>query len=327
MCEHIFQIFFRNIFRIFLYYHFMIVNDSNLCPKMSKNYCCNVCDYYTCKKSQYVKHLATDKHKKRENDSKMVVNDSNLCPKKSRFTCECGKIYKYDSGYYRHKKICTWSAPPTQSWTHPWRFDDIIHDKEIILMLMKQNTELMELLKNGVATNSHNTNSMNNNKTFNLQFFLNETCKDAMNIKDFVNSIQLQLSDLEKVGEIGYVQGITNIITSNLKALDITQRPVHCTDKKREIMYIKDEDKWEKEDENNTKLRNAIKTISNKNIRLLHEFREKHPECNDAESTISDKYCKMVIEAMGGAGNNNMEKEDKIIHNISKCITIYKENL
>jgi hypothetical protein len=141
---------------------------------------------------------------------------------------------------------------------------------------------------------------------------------------DFVESIKLQLSDLESLGKVGYTQGISNIITTNLKALDVTQRPVHCTDKKRETMYIKDEDKWEKEDDNNTKLRYMIKTIANKNIKLLPQFRKNNPEYNNASSHISDKYDKMVIEAMGGSGNNDREKEDKIIHNISNCVVIDK---
>jgi hypothetical protein len=200
-----------------------------------------------------------------------------------------------------------------------------IDKDDLIIALLKQNSELLEIVKNGTnITNNTNTNCMNNNKTFNLHFFLNETCKHAMNITDFVETIKLQLTDLEKVGDVGYVEGISNIITTNLKALDVTQRPVHCTDKKRETIYIKDEDKWEKEDENKTKLRKAIKKVANKNIRLLPQFREKYPDYDDAESTVSDKYSKMVIEAMGGSGNNDIEKEDKIIHNISKCTIIEK---
>jgi hypothetical protein len=147
-----------------------------------------------------------------------------------------------------------------------------------------------------------------------------------MNIMDFVDSIKLQLSDLEKVGEVGYTQGISNIITTNLKALDVTQRPVHCTDKKRETMYIKDQDKWEKEDDNKTMLRKAIKRVVNKNIKLLPQFREKYPEYSNSASKLSDRYDKMVIEAMGGIGNNNIDKEDKIIHNISKCVILDKCN-
>ena len=202
----------------------------------------------------------------------------------------------------------------------------IKNNNELQQIILEQHNTLNNLVKNGMSntiTNSLNNNN-NNNKTFNLQFFLNETCKDAMNIMDFVDSIKLQLSDLEKVGEVGYTQGISNIITTNLKALDVTQRPVHCTDKKRETMYIKDEDKWEKEDENKSKLRKVIKRVANKNIRLLPQFRENHPDYNNSSSKVSDKYDHIVIEAMGGSGNNDMEKEDKIIHNISNCVVIDK---
>jgi hypothetical protein len=146
-----------------------------------------------------------------------------------------------------------------------------------------------------------------------------------MNIMDFVNSIQLQLSDLESVGKLGFVEGISNIITTNLKALDITQRPVHCTDNKREVMYIKDDNKWEKEDEQKNKIRKAIKKIATKNLCLLPKFKEAHPDCNRSSSKFSDQYNKIVIEACGGSGNNDLEKEDKIIRNIAKNVTIDKK--
>jgi hypothetical protein len=316
----------------------MIVNDSNLGPKSSKNFCCEYCDYSTCKESQFNRHLTTDKHQKLSNDSKMIVNDSNLGPKSSKvYECECGKVYKYDSGYYRHKKICkieTETDPQYKSsfnFITPELIMELIKDnKEMKQIILEQNSTILEqhstinnLVKNGITNNTNSLNN-NNNKTFNLQFFLNETCKDAMNIMDFVDSIKLQLSDLEKVGEVGYAQGISNIITTNLKALDVTQRPVHCTDKKRETMYIKDEDKWEKEDDNNTKLRKAIKRVANKNITLLPKFREKYPDYSNSSSKISDKYDHIVVEAMGGAGDNDLEKENKIIHNISKCVIIDK---
>jgi hypothetical protein len=142
-----------------------------------------------------------------------------------------------------------------------------------------------------------------------------------MNIMDFVDSIKLQLTDLEKVGEIGYVEGITNIITTNLKALDVTQRPIHCTDKKRETLYIKDEDKWEKENEEKKKIRKAIKKLANKNIMLLQKFKEVHPDCGKSASKFSDQYNKIIIESM----DTDKENEDKIIKNISKNVTIDKE--
>jgi hypothetical protein len=298
----------------------MIGNGSYLGSKSSEKFVCDCCDYRTCRKSQFDRHLKTDKHQNNEYGSEMIVNDSGLEPKSSKlYYCNCGKYYKYDSGYYRHKKSCNFET----STTTDLQLSSISSDKELIMMLVKQNAELMEIVKNG-TNNTTNTNTNCMNKTFNLQFFLNETCKDAMNIMDFVDSIKLQLSDLERFGEVGYVEGLSNIITTNLKALDVSQRPVHCTDRKRETIYIKDENKWEKADDNKTKLRTAIKRITTKNIRLLPQYREKYPGCQYADSKYSDKYNKTVVEAMGGAGNNDVEKEDKIIHNISKNVLIEK---
>jgi len=202
--------------------------------------------------------------------------------------------------------------------------------KEFMKYLMQENSEMkgmmMEVIKNGTISNSHNTISTNNshNKAFNLQFFLNETCKDAMNITDFVESIKLQLSDLENVAEVGYVEGISNIIVKNLKKLDVTQRPVHCTDKKRETMYVKDENTWEK-DEENTKMHRVVKKVTDKNARLILKYKEVHPDCMTYHSRYSDQYNKIIVESMGGSGDNMFEKEEKIIQQVSRNVTVDKE--
>ena len=289
---------------------------------MLNKYYCDFCHYGCCKKSSWNQHILTSKHTKAKNGL-MQANKKYACN-------ECNETFKHQSSYCRHKKKCIKKDEYNNiqnshlNFITPELVMELIKDnKEMKQIILEQNNTISNLVKNG-TNNITNSLNNNNNKTFNLQFFLNETCKDAMNIMDFVDSIKLQLSDLEKVGEIGYTQGISNIITTNLKALDITQRPVHCTDKKRETMYIKDEDKWEKEDEQKTKLRKIIKRVANKNIKLLPQFREKHPEYKNSTSKLSDKYDKMVIEAMGGAGDNDLEKEDKIIHNISQCTTIDK---
>ena len=305
-------------------------NETNMGPKSSEKFHCEYCDYLTFKKSQYERHLLTDKHKKRSNET----FETEMKQKSSKkFQCLCGICFNSRTTLWRHKQNCNGEKPlnkePVNMITTELIMELIKDNKEMKQIILEQNNTINNLVKNGIVSNNNNsvntnTNCMNNNKTFNLQFFLNETCKNAMNITDFVDSIKLQLSDLEKFGEIGYVEGISNIITSNLKAMDVTLRPVHCTDKKRETMYIKDENKWEKEDDNKTKLRRAIKTVANKNIRLLPQFRQKYPQYSNSASKISDKYDKMVIEAMGGQGDNDIEKEDKIIHNISKCTTIEK---
>jgi len=294
----------------------MIVNDSKKSPKQCKNFNCEMCYYTTCKLSDYTKHLSTDKHKKRENDSKMVVNDSEKSPKVAQYICECGNIYKYDSGYYRHKKKCQLSQIKT----------DDLSDKDLILMLINQNKELMQIIKNGTNNTIHNVNNNVNshNKTFNLQVFLNETCKDAMNISDFIESLQLQVSDLENVGKVGYIEGISNIIIKNLQALEVEKRPVHCTDQKREVMYVKEDNVWEKEDEANKKLRKAIRKIAHKNICMFKAFREKYPDCEEYDSKKNSQYNTIIYESMGGKGDNDYEKDTKIIKKIAKVVGIEK---
>jgi hypothetical protein len=175
-----------------------------------------------------------------------------------------------------------------------------------------------------IINNNNNNGNINSNKTFNLNVFLNEQCKDAMNIMDFVDSLKLQLSDLENVGKHGFVEGISNIIVKNLKALDVHKRPVHCSDSKREVMYVKDENKWEKENDEKLKLRKLIKHIAHKNSKLIPEFRAKYPDCGKSDSVKSDQYNKLVIEAMGGSGDNDNEKENKIIKKIAKEVIIDK---
>jgi hypothetical protein len=297
--------------------------DSQKLQKVATIFQCNNCDYNTSRKSSFEKHLTTDKHKKHQNDSKMVENDSvKVAP---IFHCNCGKIYKYDSGYYRHKKKCTYIEESIC-------IEKNNNTEELINYLMKensdfknllidQNKQLLELAKNG---NNYNINNNSHNKTFNLQFFLNETCKNAMNITDFVDSLNLQISDLENVGEVGYIEGISSIIIKNLNALDVTERPIHCTDKKRETMYIRDEDKWEKEDEKRNKLHKMVKNVAFKNINLISDFQELHPDWKKINSKYSDQINKIIIESMGGKGNNEYEKEEKIIKRVAKEVFVDK---
>jgi hypothetical protein len=280
--------------------------------KYAKKYCCKYCDFNASKKNDYERHLSTQKHK-----NNISTTDDNEKHAKKHTCNYCEKEYNDRAGLWRHKQKC-------QEIICEIEKQDDSADKDLIMMLIKQNSELLEVIKNG----THNTTNSNNtitNKTFNLQFFLNETCKDAMNIMDFVDSIKLQLSDLENVGKLGYVEGISNIITSNLKALDVAQRPIHCADQKREVLYIKDENKWEKEDEAKKKIKKAINRVVSKNQRLLPKFKEAHPDCITAASRYSDQYNKLIIEAMGGRGDNDAEKEAKIIRNITTVTTIDKD--
>ena len=287
--------------------------------KEAMKFYCECCDFTSSKKSNFDKHNLSRKHK---NAIQMLQNAIYLEPKNAACN-NCNKTFKHPSSMYRHKKTCKFEEKNEQCTETMLNHDP--SDKELIMLLIKENSELKNMMMKVIENGTHNTTN-SHNKSFNLQFFLNETCKDAMNIMDFVDSIKLQLSDLEKVGEIGYVDGISNIITTNLKALDVTQRPIHCADKKRETLYIKDENKWEKEGDEKNKLRKAIKRVACKNQRLLPKFKEAHPDCIKAASRFSDQYNKMIIESMGGSGDNDIEKEDKIIKKITKEVVIDKMN-
>ena len=290
--------------------------ENNTTKSRNKTICdfvCEKCDYTCSRKGDYNKHINSIKHN--------TTHTTKIQPTILHL-CKCGKTYNHRASLFNHKKKCKYLID-----NDIYKADDdqpeFVCDKEFVMAVLKQNndilkqnndlqTQVIELLKNG----THNTT--NNNKTFNLNFFLNETCKNAMNIMDFVNSLQLQLSDLEKMGEIGYVNGMSNIIIKNLKDMDVTERPVHCTDMKREVLYVKDEDKWDKETNEKPKIRKAIKYVARKNARLLQEFKEKHPDCNNSDSKYSDTYNKLMIEAMGGKGYDDKEKETKIIKRLVK---------
>jgi hypothetical protein len=305
-----------------------MTNDDAKMSKKKSEISCKNCDFKCFGRANMTAHKLLCNPK---NDDKMMTNDDAIknvqeLSDDKPFGCGCGKHYKYRQGLFVHKKKCLYEENMDKNGSPE---DDLYNEKHIILTLLQQNNQLqnqiIELCKEKTITNINNTSSINShNKSFNLNFFLNETCKDAMNIMDFVDSIKLQLSDLEKVGEIGYVDGISNIITSNLKALDVTQRPIHCTDKKRDVLYVKDQNKWEKEDDEKNKLRKAIKRVACKNQRLIPKFKEAHPDCIKAASRFSDQYNKMIIESMGGSGDNDLEKEDKIIKKITKEVIINK---
>jgi hypothetical protein len=298
------------------------------------DYYCEICDY-TCSLKQHLKqHFLSKRHKTRVfNNVENSVNNTT----KNSFICDCGKEYRERSGLWKHKTKgnCLKKTDNNQCEFQNKQLEQIkLTDDNLISILIHQckelrdeNKELLGIIKNGthnVINNTNNTNHTNShNKAFNLNFFLNETCKDAMNITDFVESIKLQLSDLERVGELGYVEGISNIIVKNLKDLDVTQRPVHCTDKKRETMYIKDEDKWEKDDEQK-KMHKMVRKVADKNARMLPKFKEAHPDCLKSSSRFSDQYNKIIMEAMGGRGDDDFEKEEKIIKRVSKEVIVEK---
>ena len=285
-------------------------------------YECTECKYKTANKKDFNKHNLTAKHLRL---IKYLHSVKEILKNELKFVCNCGKEYKHRQSLYTHKQKCNFITKKNTEEINETNKDIDLSDKNLILTLIQQNNELqkqmLEVIKNGT---NNTTNFNSNNKSFNINLFLNETCKDAMNIMDFVDSIKIQLSDIESIGELGYVNGMSNLIIKNLKALDENMRPVHCNDPKRESLYVKDENVWEKEDSDNKKIKKAIKYISHKNICAIPEWKSKYPDCIYSDSKKSNQYNHIVIEAMGGPGDNDSEKADKIIKKIAKVVTIDK---
>lgn len=298
----------------------MATNGNQIESKMSNSFCCKICSYNTVRKPNYERHLLTGRHilatNVNQNESKM-----------SNVKClNCNKCYKDRTGLWKHKKKCT----PAFA-----NIDDVLQQNKDILqqnqelnkILIDQSkqtaelqTQVIELCKNGIThtTTTHNTN------TFNLNFFLNDTCKDAMNLEDFINSLVWQIADLKMVGELGYVKGVSKLITDKLSLLSEDKRPIHCTDVKREVMYVRDDDKWEKEHDDNPKLHRAVKRVSRQESVLpaMAEYRNMNPGYNVSESNISTEYQLIISEAL--CGGDEQEEVDTIIKNISKKVIINK---
>ena len=264
-----------------------------------------------------------------------------------KFTCGCGNEYKHRQGLWNHKQKCYSTKGVVEE---PEIVEEIIiksepTDKEIIMMLIEKNDNLTNELKNIVAEQTkmiqeqnktiqeqnktiqelskNNKTTIKSNETFNLQTFLNVTCENAMNITEFIETVKPELKDLERLGEIGFVKGISDIIVNSVKKLNVSQRPFHVTDAARGVVYVKNENKWAK-DETKTFINKFILNVENKTQRLLAKFREAHPDCIKYHSKFSDQYNKLVVEAMGGSGDNDEEKRDKIYKCFLKSIVLNK---
>jgi hypothetical protein len=352
----------------------MVENGIKKLPKVAQTFHCKNCDYLTCKKSSYDKHIATDKHKKTENGSKMVENDDKkllekvalnfhcetcdyFTSKKSNydkhiltdkhktqkvaqklpkvaqklpevaqklpevaqnydFKCDCGKSYKHNSGYYRHKKICNFTALPTEFMNQQLMVEICKDYKDLILEQNKQMIELSKQIVHNTTNNTTNNNTSNNK--FNINLFLNEKCKDALNIQDFVSQLDIGINDLEETGRLGFAEGISKIIIKGLNQLEFYERPLHCNDSKREVLYIKNDDKWTKEDSKPI-LTNAIKQVAHKNMKKISEWQKLNKDYYDPDSKQNDKYLKIVSESMSGSSKEESEKNyDKIIKKLVK---------
>jgi len=320
-------------------------------PKNAENYSCEFCKFKCSKKSNWDKHVLTAKHKNRTNRTEKMPKNAEF------FECECGKVYKARNSLWYHKHRCTYTesntanididenvnttAPPNDIGNQPNMVLELLRENQEFKQLMvEQNkqmqdtqsllqqtqsqlqdtqTQMVEIYKEGKTIN----NTTNNNQ-FNLNFFLNDTCKDAMNITDFLGNLDVQIDEIEYIGHHGYVNGMTKMIMERLKGMDITKRPIHCTDIKRETMYIKDKDEWSKDTEELTKLRKILNRVTMNNCRTVPKWKSAHPDCEIME-TRNNEFCyKMMRLMLGDVEDAQIKLDNKIIKTMSKELYVNK---
>jgi hypothetical protein len=316
-----FYIFLENHLNAFFCPLFRRQMDYILASKSAEYFCCNFCDFKCSRGSDWNRHILTAKHKKRTIGVKKEHLENQ--PKINNFKCDCGKEYKHRQGLWKHQKICSiknTNIKLISNLTEKNIMDIISQNQEFKQLLIEQNNKILEL-----AAKSNTTINNTTNNTFNLQMFLNVQCKDALNIMDFVNSLELKVKDLENMAKLGYSDGISNIFINGLQDLDIKKRPIHCSDLKRETIYIKDQDTWEKENDERNKLKLAIKTIASKNIKQISLWQKENPGCLDASCKKNDQYLKIVSNAMSGSTIEESQKNyDKIISKVAREVVIQK---
>ncbi len=301
--------------------------------KSSDKFFCETCNYTTCRKSQFNRHLMTAKHQ-------ILINPNmKSSPPVMQHVCNCGRIYKHLSSLCAHRKLCTYAENEHEFInTEPINKGNN-ENSSSIMELIKQNQDfksllieqqkenqslqkqLIEAVKDGSKTINNTTN---NNQKFNLNFFLNTTCKDAMNMSEFIENINIELQDIENIGKNGYVAGMTDMIISRIKDLDVTKRPLHCTDLKRETMYIKDNNEWSKDTPDNKRLRNMISIVSEHNCSKVPLWREKNPESKDWNNPKYDFCLDMMRNILGDMGDDQIKLDNKIIKNLSKHLLVDK---
>lgn len=295
--------------------------------KSSRVFGCDFCDYITSKKSNLTKHLKTIKHGGDAKVAKVATPTTETIHGAKPYVCDnCNKQYKSRNGLWSHSKICCLKMNDNSNIAYLTSM--VIEVVKNNAELQKQNAELQNKMvdmcktANQIITTGNNNNHHNaHNKTFNINFFLNEQCKDAMNMSDFVKNINVSLEDLENVGKVGYVEGISTIIIDNLRNTDIYKRPIHCSDLKRETLYVKDEDKWERSSIDNSRLKNAVRVVEQKNIGLMSSWADNHPNCVNSGTRSNTAYMKLSDVVLDGEETNI----NKVIKRVVKEVRLDKD--
>jgi len=315
-----------------------MTNDDKKSSKTIKSYDCKICDYNTCKKTNYEKHLNTIKHSRLQINDKSLQNSYKPLSKvaTSLLVCNCGKEFKFRQNLWTHRKKCIYKEMSKIEIEEVSKNDLIkqlllqnqqliFENKEFKELMMEQSNKMLELATKPHTINNTHTHTNSHNQQFNLNLFLNEKCKNAMNMSDFIDTIKIMDNDFEDMGKLGYVQGISNILIKSLRDLDETIRPLHCSDIKRETIYIKDNDTWDKDD-NKDKIKKTIASISNKNVKYIPIWRDANPTALDGTTKKNDEYMKIANQIMTSITPDDQSGINKIIRNVANSVTIDKEN-
>ena len=337
----------------------MFTNKVPLVPKSAENFICESCDFTCSKHSNYLRHCSTRKHKEFTK-----FTSENTKSKGDHICSHCGKYYTSRMGLWKHSKKCT-SKTPVESDELILKSEDDISSSEpiknYIMKLVEQNNDLRNMFIQQTAeinekidnlaenpphqiVNNNNTNIQNNKITnqFNLNVFLQQTCKDALNMSDFIDSLEINTKSLERTGTHGYVHGISKIFMDGLRKLKIQDRPIHCTDLKREVLYIKDNDTWTKDTDDNKQFKKALATVVHRNMIQIVKWvskrslqpgtayggseEEENPETSNPESKNYDFYFELARQSMGGGDHDvTARNNEKIIKTIAQEVHIDKK--
>ncbi len=334
------------------------MDNTKKCHETIKNaglFHCNLCDFTSSKESNYIKHLSTRKHKRITMDKKKCQKMPKNAEKLS-YVCPCGKSYKYQSGLCKHRRTCTFITENVEdtyiqdtsnnidiSNNHDYKdiFMELINqNKELVKNVMGENKELHSIIKKQqdtfnqqmseilpkVGNTIHQNNNIHNANKYNLNIFLNDKCKDALDIKEFLESLIIEVADLEYTGREGFVKGISNIFIRGLKQLEVTKRPIHCTDLKRDTLYIKDQGKWGK-DNNEEKVSHAIDTVKQNTFSKIQTWTKLHPNFANQEHPQSDQYINLVRESIGGYDETLSKNIKKVIKKLANEVYIPSNDL
>ena len=299
------------------------------------NFRCEYCDYYTFNKKDFNKHCKTKKHLMRLGDATLIqfIDQDDISSQTGgeKWVCECGNKYKYHSGLYRHKRSCTMTvlgAEHIAELCNSPLMEFIKQNQEFKELLLEQTKYMIELAKEGRTINNSLVSNSTINNSFNIQLFLNEKCKNALSMSQFIGSLRLSTQQLEVFRKSGFAEGISSIFVKRLKELTIFERPIHCSDIKREIFYIKNDDHWEKDTLDKDNLTSAIKEVAHKNIMQISEWVKEHPHCNEYDHADNDAYMGILCGSMSGGTEEEQEENiSKIIKNIAKEVVIDKKNI